>query len=215
MADNDKKDEFNQERMFGRVAKIPIFNTVNELVEMDFADYGNHAAFLRIQDTFSRFSVIIFRRREKEEQTAEAVKASVISESMAFFGTPEITTVDKDSRFVGGIFQDSCTARNVILQTAIPGHHQSLGATERRLGLFRTIIDHVTGGRKHKKLNNKEWKEFSPMTMMHLNSQVRQYGGFTPGQRVFGRTPKLPIGTIDNPFFWDFTNPADAPTTET
>ena len=59
LAENDKKDEFKQERMFGRVAKIPIANTFNELVEMDFVDYGDHAAFLRIQDTFSRFSVAI------------------------------------------------------------------------------------------------------------------------------------------------------------
>ena len=55
LAENDKKDEFKQERMFGRVAKIPISNTFNELVEMDFVDYGDHATFLHIQGTFSRF----------------------------------------------------------------------------------------------------------------------------------------------------------------
>jgi len=62
---------------------------------------------------------------------------------------------DKESRVVGGIFQDFCTTRNIILQTAIPGHHQSLGATERRRRLFRFITDHVDGERKPKKLNNK------------------------------------------------------------
>ena len=46
--------------MFGRVAKIPIANTFNELVEMDFVDYVDYATFLHIRDTFSRFSVIIF-----------------------------------------------------------------------------------------------------------------------------------------------------------
>ena len=65
MADNDKKDEFKQEKMFGRVAKIPIANKFNELVEMDFVDYGAHATFAHIRDTFSIFSVIIFRREEK------------------------------------------------------------------------------------------------------------------------------------------------------
>ena len=39
---------------------IQIANTPNELVEMDFADYGDFATFLRIQGTFSRFSAIIF-----------------------------------------------------------------------------------------------------------------------------------------------------------
>ena len=53
------------------------------------------------------------------------------------------------------------------------------------------------------------------MTTMRLYSQAQQYDGFTPRQRVFGRTPKLPIWEIDNPFFEDFTNPAEAPATKT
>ena len=93
----------------------------------------------------------------------------------------------------------------------IQGNHQSLGATERRHRLFRTITDHVVGERKPKNLSNREWKEFSAMATMHLNSQVQQYGGFTPGGRVFGRTPKLPIEAAGNPFFEDFMNPAAAP----
>ena len=39
-ADSDKKGEFKQERMFGRVDKIPIANTSNELVEMDLLTMG-------------------------------------------------------------------------------------------------------------------------------------------------------------------------------
>ena len=56
LAENDKKDEFKQERMFGRVAKIPIANTFNELVEMDFVDYGDHATFCT-----SRILFLVFR----------------------------------------------------------------------------------------------------------------------------------------------------------
>ena len=55
--------------------------------------------------------------------------------------------VDGDSRFIGKLFRDFCTTRNIISQTAIPGPHRSLGDTERRRGLFRAIIDHVVGGR--------------------------------------------------------------------
>ena len=86
--------------MFGRVAKIPIANTSSELVAMDFVDFGDRATFLHIQDTFSRFSVVISTAQKMEEQTAEMVEASAISERMAFFGgTPEII------RFVGKIPQ--------------------------------------------------------------------------------------------------------------
>ena len=43
--------------------------------------------------------------------------------------------------------------------------------------------------------------------MTHLDSQVQQFGGFTPGKRVFGLDPEIPIGTAGSPHFSDFMNP--------
>ena len=73
------------------------------------------------------------------------------------FVTPEIMATGKDSRFIGKVFQEFCTARNITLQTVIPGHHQSLGEAERRRGLFRSIIDHVVGGEKPNSSSRGEW----------------------------------------------------------
>ena len=56
---------------------------------------------------------------------------------------------------------------------------------------------------------------FAAMTMAHLNSQVQQFGGVTHVQRVFGATPKMPIGAVGNPHFGDFMNPKEAGETET
>ena len=71
----------------------------------------------------------------------------------------------------------------------------------------------MVGNKNPNNLSNKEWEEFAAMTTMRINSQVRQFGGFAPGKRVFGRTPKMPIWDIGNPFFEDFTNPVEAPAT--
>ena len=91
---------------------------------MYFVDYGALATFLHIQDTFSRFSVISFwGTKKKEEQTAEMVKESAISDRMAIFWTPEITMAGKYSIFTGELFQDFCTTHNIVLQTVIPGRH--------------------------------------------------------------------------------------------
>ena len=73
------------------------------------------------------------------------------------FGAPEIMAVGKDSRFIGNVFRDFCTARNIVLQAVIPGHHQSLGETERRHGLFRSIIAHVVGNKKPNSPSRGEW----------------------------------------------------------
>ena len=69
-----KKGDFKQERMFGRVTKIPIANTPDGLVEMDFVDYGDFATFLRIQDAFPRFSIIalmVERKKNKHRKRCE------------------------------------------------------------------------------------------------------------------------------------------------
>ena len=63
----------------------------------------------------------------------------------------------KGSRFTGWVFlRDFRNARNVVSQAAIPWAHQSLGATAKRRGLFRTITDRAIGDKKAKKLRNKE-----------------------------------------------------------
>ena len=51
VARNDKRKIPKQEMMFDGVA-IPIANTFGELVEMDFADYGDFATFVHIRDAF-------------------------------------------------------------------------------------------------------------------------------------------------------------------
>ena len=48
---------------------IPIANTSNELVEMDFSDYVELSTFLHIRGDFSRSSAIIFYGGEKERRT--------------------------------------------------------------------------------------------------------------------------------------------------
>ena len=72
--------------MFRRVGKIPIGNTLNELVGMDFLDYGDFSTFLYIRDTFSRFSAIAFLGSEKKEQIAEIVRGIPMSNRLAAFG---------------------------------------------------------------------------------------------------------------------------------
>ena len=67
IAESDKWGDFKQEMMLGRVAKIHIANTFNGIVDMDFLDYGHFATFLHIQDTFSRFSAIIFTGAKKNK----------------------------------------------------------------------------------------------------------------------------------------------------
>ena len=82
-------------------------------------------------------------------------RGKVIPDWLSVFGGPGIIVADKDSRFTGWIFQEFRTARNIAPQTVIPRHHQSLGASERRRGHFRMIIDHMVGNKKPNSLAHK------------------------------------------------------------
>ena len=66
-----------------------------------------------------------------------------------------------------------------------------------------------------KKLEGKDWQEYASTCTMRLNSQVQQYGGITPCRKVFGRSRKLPIATVGNPYFKYFTLRNEAPVTQT
>ena len=146
-----KKDVFKHGRMFGRVAKIIISNTFSELVEMDFVDYGDRAAFsTRSRHILAISRIGIYRGFEKGWRNAEMARGKVISNWSAAFWAPEIIAVDKAPMPIGEVFQDFCTSRNIVLQSVIPGRHQSLGAAERRHGHFRMIIDYTIGGKKKK-----------------------------------------------------------------
>ena len=60
-----------------------------------------------------------------------------------------------------------------------------------------------------------DWLEYDALSMLHLNAQLQQFGCYTPGKRVYGRTPEMPIATVDNTFYNDFMNPKDSPFAQT
>ena len=73
----------------------------------------------------------------------------------------------------------------------------------------------MVGNKKPNSSVRKERMALAAMTTMRLNSKVRRFGGFTPGRKVFGWTPEMPIGAVGSPHFEDFMSPVEAPNTKT
>ena len=69
--------EPNQARTLRRVAEMPIPNTPGDLAEMDLVDYGYPEALLRMQDTFLRYSLIIFMGKAKKRKKRRLIKRQV------------------------------------------------------------------------------------------------------------------------------------------
>ena len=51
ISQNDKKDGFTQELCLVGVARLPISSAFNELLDLDFVDYGDHVTCLHSEDT--------------------------------------------------------------------------------------------------------------------------------------------------------------------
>ena len=80
------EDEFKQERIPHRVAKIPISKTFNELAGLDFVDYGDHATCPHLQHTFPMYSIIVFIwDKNKEEQTFDKSINAILTHFGIFF----------------------------------------------------------------------------------------------------------------------------------
>ena len=75
-------------------------------------------------------------------------------------GAPAILSDQQDSGFIGKICQDFHTEANIVLQTVIPGNHPSLGATDRRHGLFRGITVRLIEKKGIHITTNKDWGLF-------------------------------------------------------
>ena len=57
--------------------------------------------------------------KHKAEQAAEKVRVTAISQLLAVFVAPEVLVVGKDMGFIGELFQDFCSSRNIVLQTVM------------------------------------------------------------------------------------------------
>ena len=88
------------------VSKIAISNAVDELVEMDFVDYGDYSEFLQIRDSLSRFSVVVYSEKRKRARRAEIGSESAISHLSAALGDPVIIVWSRDMGFIAKVFQD-------------------------------------------------------------------------------------------------------------
>ena len=83
------------------------------------------------------------------------------------------------------------------------------------VGIFKDITLQIKDKQKNKQISPVDWQVYASLSLLLLNPHLQQYGRFTPGRRVFGRAPKMPIAAVGGPNFCDFTNRNDPPATQT
>ena len=79
---------------------------------------------------------------------------------------------------------------------------------------FKDIALQIKNMGNGKQIRPVDWKDCDALGTLRLNSKVGKRDGSTPQQRVFGRTPKIPIRVGGNRNFCDSTYRKDSPLTQ-
>ena len=201
-------------RPLSRPAAFPMATAPFEIVKMDFVHWrGNR--IIHMIDAFSRYSVLKFLAIKKNETEGEPTKRLIsifIQHWMAYFGAPRVIFLDPDPMFQSNFFIEMCENFNITPLFTPPNHHQSFGIIERRHQVTKENLNQLMNESEQKNL---KVEDLIAVAQMVQNSQISQADGATPGHRVFGRSPRLPIPTIESATMLDMVNGKHAPETVT
>jgi hypothetical protein len=113
---------------------------------------------------------------------------------VSIFGVPDKVVTDNGGEFVSSEFENACSVLGMTHIKTTPYHPQSNGFIERIHRMLKTAL---------RALDDKEqWSDQIPLITLMLNNQVTDANSYTPYQKVFGKTCRLPgvILTNENSF---------------
>ena len=187
-------------RPLSRPAAFPTATAPFEVVLMDFF-WWKQVEVLHIIDAFSRFTVLKVLRsvdKGKPLDAAERVVECLTTSWIAYFGTPRVLHIDPDVRFKNRVVQTFCDDFHITLLQTPPRHHQSFGVVERHHAPIKQCLTEMTEKGAFGKL---PLSELIAVVQLIHNQHISQTDGSTPGHRVFGRAPRLPVPATERADF--------------
>ena len=109
---------------------------------------------------------------------------------VAIFGVPEKVITDNGKEFVSGEFENMCTSFGITHIKSTCYHPQSNGFIERVHRMVKTAL---------RTLDEQEhWVHQIPLITLMLNNQVTDTNSYTPYQKTFGKTCRIPGVIVTN-----------------
>ena len=133
---------------------------------------------------------------------SEIVKDILFTRWISVFGMPRIIFCDMDPTFNLGHL-DWC---EIIYSP--PKHHSSIGIIERRHRVFKATLERVFDEYGDSEMTIQQIIGYASLVE---NASISQIDGNCAGHRVFGRSPRLPIGDNETADFPLIMNTALAP----
>ena len=196
-----------------RPAALPMSNAPHEVLQIDFVWYEGDE-LIHVIDTFTKFSVL-GELELKGKSAAQAIINFLWTRWFCYFGKPQVIFIDPDTRHSKEGLQELCDTMSVQLIRTPSSHHQGIGIVERHHQVLRNFMYELAFKSEYKDM---ELDELAGIAMLLHNSQISQVDGQTPGHRLYGSSPRLPLIAADNANFKDIENAYfqfEAPQTKT
>ena len=167
-----------------------------------------------MQDAFTRFSVLKHTgttkdKKKMESKASERLVETIVSGWINVFGIPRIIMGDMDARFTSQIFGRFCDVNHMSFLATPAKKHTGIGSLERKHAVIARILHEVLTEEKSVKGDYTSLDMLASMVTMISNSQISNDDGHSAGHRMYGRSPRLPISTIDSVNFCELINDAD------
>lgn len=123
---------------------------------------------------------------------AETVQETFLNEIVTRYGTPTVLISDNGGEFTSTAFEKWLRDNGISHHLTSPYHPQTNGMTERFNGIIQRLLLKLTGG------NDRHWSKSLP-DALYAYRITQGPAGISPYQAVYGRKPRLPRSTVDNP----------------
>ena len=183
--------EANRRPRAKRPSAVPKTYRFNHVVGLDLADKknleGERQHWLNVVCWGTSFQQVKLLPNANEK-TAENVWLTFVDTWIRIFGCPDVIVLDPGLEFEGHFAEMSHAHGIVILPTDARSPWQN-GRTERAGGLWKHQFNIAI--RKCTPVNQSEFEALGMMCCAARNRYCNR-SGFSPAQRVFGFTPRLP-----------------------
>ncbi|CAJ1392757.1 unnamed protein product [Effrenium voratum] len=131
------------------------------------------------------------------DKTSEQVTAALLRTWFAHYGAPRMLICDQGGEFVGSKFADTLTDLGVIVHYTDVASPWQNGRVERFGGSFKSTLETVI---HELTIQTEEELQIAVASTQVARNRYYDRSGFSPYQRVFGYSPRLPAALLSDDY---------------
>ena len=165
----------------------------NECIGIDLFFFFKDRVFLNVVCLGTSLQIV----EMINDKTSEQVTAALLRTWFAHYGAPRMLICDQGGEFVGSKFADTLTDLGVIVHYTDVASPWQNGRVERFGGSFKSTLETVI---HELTIQTEEELQIAVASTQVARNRYYDRSGFSPYQRVFGYSPRLPAALLSDDY---------------